>query len=551
MGYDDVISHIREIGPYQRRIFVVNFLPALTSAFHVMGGVFLGGVPEFRCLTPEEDQRNATYDLRPDTANITHPWVDATQSWSRCERYNTTQIDLYQLRSGNSSSKPAAVKCDSFAYDDSQYGVTASTQWDLVCDDAWLKTASESLFMLGVMLGVLTFGALSDRYGRKRMLIWGSILQLISGLLVAASPNFTMYVIFRVLVATTSTGLYVVAYVAAIEMVYRKKKIPAGTISLFFIGGCLLTVVFAYFIRNWRILQLAYTAPTLLFLALSWSIPESARWLLSKGRVEEAKNILHKASMENGVVLPRDALDELLTIESGNKANSGKSSLLDILRYPNIRKRSLILATIWLLNNCTYYGLSWNTANLGGSVHVNSAIVALVELPAVAFLMFTVDKCRRKVVVGGCMTLSSISLLSTTLIPTDMTWLVTGLAMAGKLTITVSYSTLYVFTSEQYPTELRNVGVGTCSAIARLGGVVAPMIIKLSDISALLPLVTFGCSLVLAVLLLVFLPETAKKKLPETIEEVERFGKRKSKSERANHFLNGVNNTQMLQKLKN
>nr|XP_046487141.1 organic cation transporter protein-like [Neodiprion pinetum] len=549
MGYDDVISHTGEIGRYQRRIFLVNFLPALTSAFHVMGGVFLGGVPKFRCLTPEEDRENATYILQPDTANFTHPWDNATQSSSQCERYNRTNGDLYQLRSNDTLSTSALVKCDSFAYDDSQYEATIITEWDLVCNNASLKTVSESMFMIGVMIGVLTLGALSDRYGRKRILIWGSVLQLISGLLVAASPNFTMYVIFRMIVATTSTGLYLVAYIAAIEMVYRKKKIPAGTISFFFVGGCLLTVLLAYYIRNWRILQLAYTAPTLLFLAFSWSIPESARWLLSKGRVEEAKNILYKASMENGVKLPRDTLDELLITGSEDKPNSKKSSLLDLLRYPNIRKRSLILAIIWFLNNCTYYGLSWNTANLAGSVHVNSAIAAFVELPAIAFLVFTVDKCRRKVVLGTCMMLSSVSLLSTVFVPHDMVWLVTGLAMIGKLTITVSYSTLYIFTSEQYPTSVRNIGVGTCSATARLGGVVAPLILQLSRISSLLPLITMGCSIVLAVLLLLLLPETSKKKLPETIEEVEGFGRRKKKSKQANTFLNGVDNTQALQKL--
>ncbi|XP_046487153.2 organic cation transporter protein-like [Neodiprion pinetum] len=523
MGYDDVISHIGEMGPYQRRVFVVNFIPSLTSAFHVMGTIFLLGKPKFRCLTPEEDQRNATYIPGLYTANITYPWDNATQISSQCKPYNQTEGVRSKLLTtkGNLPSTPRVVKCASFAYDDSQYGTTATTEWNLICDDAWLKTTSESLFMLGVMMGVLTLGALSDKYGRKRTLIWGSVLQLISGLLVAASPNVTMFVIFRMIVATTSTGLYVVAYVAAIEMVYRNKKIPTATSTFFFMGGCLLTVSFAYYIRNWRILQLAYTAPTLLFLALSWSIPESARWLLSRGRVEEAMNILHKASMENGVKLPRDTLDELLIIGSENKPNSKKSSLLDLLRYPNIRKRSLILVIIWFVNNCTYYGLSWNTANLGGSVYINSAISAIVELPAIAFLVFTIDKCRRKVILGGFMMLSSISLFLAVFVPVDMTWLVTGLAMMGKLSITVSYSTLYIFTSEQYPTTVRNIGVGTCSAIARLGGVAAPMIVDLSEISTVLPLITFGCSIVLAVLLLLLLSETSMKKLPETIEEVE------------------------------
>ena len=57
-----------------------------------------------------------------------------------------------------------------------------------------------------------------------------------------------------------------------------------------------------------------------------------------------------------------------------------------------------------------------------------------------------------------------------------MNWLIVTLAMVGKFGISMSFGIMYVFTSELYPTMVRNVGVGTGSLFARVGGICAPYI---------------------------------------------------------------------------
>lgn len=86
-------------------------------------------------------------------------------------------------------------------------------QWNLICDKAWLRATGDSLFMVGVMFGSMIFGALSDKFGRRPIFFLSLVIQLVGGILVAISPEFISYVIFRLIVGSTTSGVFLVAYV--------------------------------------------------------------------------------------------------------------------------------------------------------------------------------------------------------------------------------------------------------------------------------------------------------------------------------------------------
>lgn len=58
----------------------------------------------------------------------------------------------------------------------------------------------------------------------------------------------------------------------------------------------------------------------------------------------------------------------------------------------------------------------------------------------------------------------------------DQQWMIITLAMIGKLAITASYVSVYIFSSEQFPTVIRNAGLGAGSTCARIGSIMAPYI---------------------------------------------------------------------------
>lgn len=514
MGYDEVIPKLGEFGRYQRRIFILLCLPAIICAFHKLAGVFLQAKPNYRCRLPGE-YSNASYSLPEYVWNSSIPWDERADTWSQCTRYN-----------GNGT-----VYCTSYVYDKSIYKSSAVIEWDMVCGDAYLKATGDALFMVGVMLGSIGFGELSDRFGRKPIFFLSLVIQVIFGVLAAYAPEYITFTIARLVIGATTSGVFLVAYVIAMEMVGPSKRLVAGVVcQMFFSTGYILTAAFVYYIKDWRTLQLALTLPGVVFLCYWWFIPESARWLLTKNRLDEAKELVKTQAKENKVEMSDELIENLLKTDNNSIKDGKRATLFDLFRSPNLRKKAFLIFFDWFGNSATYYGLSWNTSNLGGNDLLNFLISGAVEFPAYTLLLFTLNRWGRKNTLCACMVTAGTALLLTMAVPSDMQWLTVTLAMVGKMAITSSYGTVYIFSAEQFPTVIRNVALGAASTAARVGSIMAPYINLLSEYWQPLPLIIFGVIAFLGGIFSLLLPETLNKQLPESIADGEKFGKKLEKA---------------------
>ncbi|KAJ8394403.1 hypothetical protein AAFF_G00046140 [Aldrovandia affinis] len=104
----------------------------------------------------------------------------------------------------------------------------------------------------------------------------------------------------------------------------------------------------------------------------------------------------------------------------------------------------------------------------------------------------------------------------------DLLGLAIFLVMVGKFGFTAFYAVVYVYTAEVFPTVLRNVGFGVCSSAGRLGSILVPYVLYLGSYNPFLPYIVMGIFTLGACTVNIFLPETFNRKLPETMDQMQK-----------------------------
>lgn len=105
------------------------------------------------------------------------------------------------------------------------------------------------------------------------------------------------------------------------------------------------------------------------------------------------------------------------------------------------------------------------------------------------------------------------------------------------MTFTCGYNVQYIYAAEVYPTVIRSRALAVRLAVGSIGNLISPQIVELSIISKEIPLVIFGFSAFIASALMIWLPETLNKPLPETLKNGNDMGKG-LKARRRSTFIN-------------
>ncbi|XP_078573409.1 organic cation transporter protein-like [Branchiostoma floridae x Branchiostoma japonicum] len=513
--YDEILKHVGEFGTYQKRMCLFAYLPSLSVGMHMMAMVFLAATPGHRCRAPEGEVLAARYNwTEPELLNMTIPWMkDDDGKWvlDSCKRYDLTTVEVND--SSANRSEWNVTSCDAgWTYDLSQYKTSITIENDIVCSDKWLASMAQSIFMLGVLVGSITFGDLSDRFGRKVIMVAANALLAISGIATTFAPNFTAFVILRFIVGIQCMGIYLVNFVLVSEIVGPSRRTLAGTLDYasFTVGFMMLGGI-AYFIRTWRHVQLAMSLTSVLWMPLWGAVTESPRWLLAKGRTEEARVIVEKMAATNGVTFPQTLWEKMLESMDTSVATPEHGrfySARDLIRTPKLAKISAVIFYNWAVTIIVYYGLSLNTSALDGDDYINFFFSGLIEFPALVMSVIVIEKWGRRSPFIVLMVVGGTACICTVFVPSDLFPLTMTLAMIGKFGITACLNIVFIWTGEIYPTVIRNLGLGVSSMFARLGGIISPFIALLVDTWKPLPYIVFGGLSVLGGILCLVLPET-------------------------------------------
>ncbi|XP_073486120.1 solute carrier family 22 member 13 [Aquarana catesbeiana] len=509
--FGEILKNVGEYGRFQKLLVVMLCFLSFFNAFHMFGQVFMGISVPHHC--------NTSWILRKDPnvteehqLNLTIP-RNKEGSYEQCIMYTPVDWDIESIEGYGLNS--TEVCQDGWIYDTSHQKSTLVTEFDLVCHRKELTDISQSVYMAGLLIGSIIFGPLGDWIGRLPVTLISMVLMMAFGVGAAFVSDFYLYTALRCVVGMAMSGVLINNLVLVAEWVGSSQRAYA-TISghvCFAVGQMVLAGV-CYGIRNWRLLQIVCSAPTALLFFYIWILPESPRWLLTKGKHERAKEILRKAASVN----KKKFSEELLTQLQEEKETKSRS-MLDLFRIPTLRRVTLVMSFVWFVNSLVYYGLSLNVGSFGLDIYLTQLIFGAVEVPARLGSMFIVQILGRKSSQSMCLLLGGTVCLIITAIPKTLPVVITVLAVIGKFAIAASFSICYIYAAELFPTVIRQNGVGICSMTARIAGIISPLISLLDKYHSAIPMAIYGSGPIIGGLLCFFLPETRNRDLQDHTHE--------------------------------
>ncbi|KAM7010068.1 solute carrier family 22 member 7-like isoform 1-T1 [Tautogolabrus adspersus] len=523
MKFENMLAEVNGFGKFQIRTILLLVIPRVTLPLHFLLNNFVAGIPSHHCDISSLDDGDIFRNLSQAERAIVSIPVQEDGTQSSCLMFTEPQYHLL-LNSTNITELPTVPCRNGWVYDNSTFKSTLATDWDLVCDSRRANRATATIFFMGVMLGAAVFGYLSDRFGRKIMLLMSYITTTFFGFASAFSHNFAMYAVMRFCTGVGLSGISIITIVLCVEWVDINHRTAVGIlISLDWSFGTVMLPVLAYFVKDWRYLTVTVTSPLFLAIVTWWWLPESARWLISNGKVQRAHFYLNKCAQMNGreqfvADLKPEVLSKVILVENDKR----KYSYLDLFRTPRMRRVALLTGVVWFGVTCTYYGISFNVSGFGVNIYLTQFIYGVSEVPAKLFIFLTLNKIGRRLNQAGTLFMTGLCILCNMFIPPDKGPFRTAVGALGKMFAEAAFTTIFLYTTELYPTVMRQNGLGFCSFIARFGVSVSPLIMVLEEVWGHLPNTIFTLVAFVGGLSASCLPETNNIRLPETIEDVER-----------------------------
>ncbi|XP_053304650.1 solute carrier family 22 member 6-A-like [Spea bombifrons] len=526
MGFADLLDRIGGMGRFQITQVILLCIPIFLMASQNLLQNFSAAIPEHKCRINETDNFNTSWSERKGWQRVFSP-KDAEGNLDKCVEY----VDVHWIMVAsnvtwhNTTDLKTQPCVNGWEYNRDEFSSTIITEWDLVCGRKNRRQLAQSIYMAGVLAGAIILGGLSDRYGRRALLIWSYLQLAVSGTCTAFSPNYLSYCVFRFLSGMALSGISLNTTALIVEWIPTKVRTITGTMAGYcYTVGQLILAGLAYGIRDWRWLQLTVSLPFIIFFMYSWWFPESGRWLVLSGKPEKAVKEIKKVAKLNG----KTDEGEKITLETLKSdmikemaCATSSYSIIDLVRTTTLRRISCGVSFIWFSTSFAYYGLAMDLQKFGVSIYLIQVIFGAVDIPAKLISTTSMIYIGRRVTQGVSLILGGLAVLANIFVPTELQVLRTSLAVFGKGCFAASFSCAFLFTTELYPTVIRQSGLGLGSTMARLGGIVAPLVKMLGDFYPFLPLLIYGGVPVLSGLVAYFLPETVNKPLPDTIEEVE------------------------------
>ena len=353
---------------------------------------------------------------------------------------------------------------------------------------------------VGFLIGALFAGMMGDRYGRRAVMMWALVLFCIASFASAFVDDWHSFLALRVVggIGMGAEGAIVAPFLAEF-VATRHRGAFTGALAGFFSFGFVGAAILGYVVvpssdDGWRYTVALLACPVVILLVWRRAIMESPRWLDSRGRTDEAERVVARieaAVQGYGHVLPPVAAE---ATRPAAPAPAGRSMFasLGVLWSKPLRRITTMSWCLWIAVTFSSYAFfTWIPSLLvqrGMTITQSfsySIFIYLAQIPGYFSAAWCCERFGRRSTIVTYMVGAALSAI--------------GLAFAGSDAAVMTASILlsffmngvnageYAYTPEVFPTHVRATGMGTASAVGRLGAIASPILV-----GYILPIGGFG-----------------------------------------------------------
>ncbi|MFN3600025.1 MAG: MFS transporter [Dietzia sp.] len=404
----------------------------------------------------------------------------------------------------------------------------------------WALTPTElswigSIGFVGMAIGAALGGLLADRIGRRQ--VFAATL-LVYGLATGAAALSTGIAVLIVLRFIVGLGLGAELPVAStLVSEFAPRRIRGRVVVIlegFWAVGWIMAALIGYFVvptgdDGWRWALAVGLVPAAYALVIRFGLPESVRFLESRGRVVEAERIVREFEASAGVEPPAvttavtTAVTAAPTAPAPERAAAVEEATRESIWSLRLRRRTGALWIVWFGINFSYYGaFIWLPSLLvsQGFDLVRSfgytLIITLAQLPGYAVAAWLIEVWGRRVTLAVFLSGSAVAAGLFGLADTPATIIAAGMALS--FFNLGAWGALYAIGPEMYPTTTRGSGTGAAAAFGRIASIIAPLLVPvmLGAGGTAMVFGVFAAAFVVAALAAFTLPERKGVALEET-----------------------------------
>jgi putative MFS transporter len=353
------------------------------------------------------------------------------------------------------------------------------TQWHI---SAALQGVVAASTVVGMLVGALIVGRLTDLFGRRRMYLFTLLCFIVFAALAAGSQNVWELIAFRFLLGLGLGADYPVSstLLAEFSSTARRGRQLTTLVANWFFGSLVAYVMGIVFIpvgsTAWRWILLLGAVIAVVVAIMRRTIPESPRWLQERGRDADAREVLAQLTGNQTESAPPAAQHQTNGTEQAQQPHSRWSELFS----RHLIRTTVFVCVFWFAYDVAFYGITaYNPTILSGLTNgsvlasrLGSALIALLGLIGAGIGVSLVDRWGRRPLIILSFSGLTASLIALAVEPNPAFAALVALFAFAELFSNMGPGVLdMLYPTELFPTRVRSAGTGLATAVSRVGSI--------------------------------------------------------------------------------